>query len=110
MRERMSFAGRSVGVGTEGVEDALRIRLARAREWRRFSGLEVSEEEGSEKSTSISGVSWVWVTRSCMSIKSPDARRGGSIMLDMALEASSESMGCAGAMNFGLLECQAIDI
>ena len=109
MRERMSFAGRSVGVGIEGVEDALRMRLARAREWRRFSGLGVSEE-GSEKSTSISGVSWVWVTRSCMSIKSPDARRGGRIMLDMALEASSESIGCAGAMNFGLLECQVIDI
>ena len=71
MRERMSLAGRRVGVGTEVVEDVLRMRLARARECSRFSGLGVSEE-GSEDSRSISGVSWVSVMRACISTISPE--------------------------------------
>lgn len=52
----MSLAGRRVGVGTDGLEDVLRRRLARALECSRFSGLGVSEE-ASEESRSISGVS-----------------------------------------------------
>ena len=67
----MSLAGRSVGVGTEGVEEALRMRLARAREWSRFSGLGVSGEE-SDESKSISGVSWMLSTRTCISMMSHD--------------------------------------
>ena len=59
-------------------------------------------EEGSEESRSISGVSWVWVMRSCMSTVLPDVRLGGRIMLNVALEPSSESIGSAGAMTYGI--------
>ena len=98
MRERTSLAGRRFGVGTEAVDDALRMRFARAREWRRFSGFGVSEEV-SDESKSISGVSWVLVKRSCISTRSPNWRGGGRVMLDIVLKPSSESTGWTGAMD-----------
>ena len=98
MRERMSLAGRSVGVGTDRVEEVLRIRFARAREGNGFSGLGVSEEE-SEESMLISGVSWVLVMRAWISTMSPFSGRGGSVIFERGLAVSSDSIGsCVGAM------------
>lgn len=74
------------------------MRLARARELNRFSGLGASEEE-SDGSMSISGVSWVLVKRACMSFVSLDWRCGTEFMLDKELVVLFESKGnCAGDM------------
>ncbi len=74
------------------------MRLARARELNRFSGLGASEEE-SEGSMSISGVSWVLVKRACISLISLDWGCGTKFILDKELAVSSDSKGiCAGDM------------
>ena len=81
-----------MGVGVEGMDEALRIRLARARECGRFSGFGVPDEE-SEDSMSISGVSWVLSMRACMSTVSLGWGRGGSSnMLDTELAVCFDSM------------------